>query len=89
MYWPSSWMLAVWTPSVTVSVPLRLLAASVKWAAFLRAWRALWPSHDLALVGLRRHRGGVLRKSAHSVNKRLWEMSDIVNVLGLGRPRHE
>src|SRR5215467_3720617 len=29
-YWPSNWMLAVWTLSVTVSVPLRLLAASVK-----------------------------------------------------------
>src|SRR5215475_4641220 len=34
VYWPSSWMLTVWTPSVTVSVPLRLPAASVKlrWA---------------------------------------------------------
>src|SRR5262249_23293993 len=30
VYWPSSAMLAVWTPSETVSVPLRLLAASVK-----------------------------------------------------------
>jgi hypothetical protein len=30
MYWPSSVMLAVLTRSVTVSVPLKLLAASVK-----------------------------------------------------------
>jgi hypothetical protein len=29
-YWPSSSMFAVWTPSVTVSVPLRLLPASAK-----------------------------------------------------------
>ena len=30
VYWPSSTMWAVWTPPVEVSVPLRLLAASVK-----------------------------------------------------------
>jgi hypothetical protein len=30
MYWPSSVMLAVLIPSVTVSVPLKLLPASVK-----------------------------------------------------------
>jgi hypothetical protein len=30
VYWPSSSMLAVWTPSVTVSVPLSVLEAAVK-----------------------------------------------------------
>jgi hypothetical protein len=49
MYWPSSVMLAVLIPSVTVSVPLKLLPASVKLTLVLdrRRWPIAWTKGSL------------------------------------------